>query len=191
MGRRVNNQQELEMASTQQNGNKTAARNPSTPGPNPHTPPPGMQKTAMSVDQFWDETRGPIYGKLIAGKSYINKASKRVSTIYVFQLSSDSNYRTFTKTSDGEPFKEAAEPGSLVGVWGCPGMRELDTLADCIVWMARNGEKDLGRAGQKPMRVYDVRFRGAPKALAIVGTGNDDALAGNRPAADQAEDEPF
>jgi len=155
-------------------------QNTGNPGPKA---PADYQTSSTQVDQFWVEADGPIHGKLVAAKPYVNKLNQKMNKIYIFDLADPCT----TATSKGEKFDMYAQRRQIVGVWGCPGMRELDNLGGCFVWMVRDGEKDLGRVGQKPMKMYNIQFKGNPQPLRMIrGEVIDASGSDAQEAADQS-----
>lgn len=82
---------------------------------------------------------------------------------------------------ESEGYKEFA-PGSLIGIWTKPGMRELQKLAGAKVWM-RNGIKIneeiiLFKAIDKPspMVQFDIRSEGKGSALPVREDRRDKSL---------------
>ncbi len=127
--------------------------------------PDGLALQTDDVVGFWAPEESFIYGIPRGVKLFDSSIEpKRHSSLILFELLQPC--KVFTKETGDTP--QDAKKGDMVGVWGKPGMRALNTkrLQGVPVWMCYSGEKEIGKPS--PMQLFEIRSKGGGKVLEIV-----------------------
>lgn len=111
--------------------------------------PAGFTQVNLDIVGFWNEdcmiTCVPLNVKLFDNKVENVKSSALITVKLLEPIE--------VRTSEGEVVP--AEPGSLVGIWGRPGLRELKVLGNCRVAIVPDGEIPV-KDKPNPMRAFKI-----------------------------------
>ncbi len=134
--------------------------NTTTDKPQPPTPakPPAGFEEVQNVDSivgFVDPHETPVTLIPRAAKLMDNTAERTKSaTLVICELCQDA----LVTTKEG---RIPASKGDLVGLWYKPGMRPIKNYAGVELWIAGDGERDIGKPS--PMKVYKILARKGAK----------------------------
>lgn len=116
-------------------------------------PPEGMLKAKAELDAYWDPEDGPIYCIALSYKIFDSNIDKRKhATLITAELLEDATLRE----PDDKDVKRTFPKGTIFGIWGKPGMKELKQHGKVPVYIELAGEKDTGKGN--PMKLFDVSF---------------------------------
>lgn len=93
------------------------------------------------------------------------------------------------QSANPEEGEQRFEKGTIVGIWGKPGMRSLLKLGNTVVWMANGKEiagkkvnfKDLGADYPNPMVVFDIRHEAPGQPLAVREDRREESMPRDKP----------
>lgn len=127
-----------------------------------YTAPEGYKQAAEDVSGYWDPDDGPIHCIPRGAKIFDGNIDKtKPSTLLLCELVGNQKMRL--AKPDGAPKDTKGDlvelpSGTIVGVWGKPGMKAIRNLADCKVFMYQEGEKDTKKPN--PMKLFKITFTG-------------------------------
>lgn len=130
--------------------------------------PEGYTKAETFVDPagYWIPEHGPIHGYLLGAYEYRQKTGKgrgQLRRIYLVKLLDTCTARC--KDATGKLDEHVLRAGELCAVFGSVGLRELNDLWRCKVYVERLGKKTLPSGND--MWEYDISYEGKRKAVRV------------------------
>jgi hypothetical protein len=132
--------------------------------------PEGYQKSEQRFDLagYWKAGAGALHGLLLGAYEFKKKSGRgkgQKTRVFVFRLLDPCMARV---KLEGGGFDEAElSKGEVVGVFYSAGLRELNTLLGCKVFILRNPEDQKKETERGAMWTFDVRHSGVRKPVAV------------------------
>lgn len=160
------------------NGNGTAATAASAPLVKP---PAGYAKVTsqVEIENYWMPEKGPIHGKLVSAYDFRQKTGRgkgQIRRCYILDLAGPAYCRVMTEGVKGQKafdedlvtpdLKTDPHVPTLVGVFGSAGLRDLDGLGGCFVFIQREPEQKELESGNA-MWLFDISHKGTAKPLKV------------------------
>jgi len=121
------------------------------------TAPSGYHIQSEDVVGYWDSSVSHIHCIPRSARMFDgNIESSKPSILILVELLDDcEGVRVKKERGEDEGELVGGKKGDLVGIWAKAGMRAIRDLAGVKVWMAENGEKDIGKPS--PMKLYEIK----------------------------------
>lgn len=122
---------------------------------------------------FWLPEAGAIHGGLVGAYEFRQKTGRgkgQVRRVYVLKLVQECAARVKVLDGNGKPmgFDEAVlKKGELCGVFATPGLRDLENLAGCLVYVQRLPEEQKKETERGLMWMYDIGYKGTKRPLPV------------------------